>query len=154
MKLAKQNLINREVEVDRKKLLVILHENRAKHIAEYNLAMNGYKTKLLEKIDEAYEKAKKSVDENYKKVREKSASLTDEQIKQQNDYITLLSAIDVEMKVPRCYDKEYSAAIDLTEWDVNDTMKLSYAEFTCFVKDEWDWKSDFNTVLGMYSEKN
>ena len=54
------------------------------------------------------------------------------------------------MRVPRCFKDEYDDAIDMAKWDVRETLVLTYAEFTCFVRDEWDWKSGFEAVSMIY----
>ena len=61
-----------------------------------------------------------------------------------------IDGISVEMKVPRSYAKEYDAAIDMAKWDVRETLELSHAEFTCFVRDQWDWKAGFEAVSMLY----
>ena len=61
-----------------------------------------------------------------------------------------MDSISVEMRVPRCYDKEYDAAIDMAKWDVRETLELTHAEFTCFVRDQWDWTSEFTAISAMY----
>ena len=143
----------RKVEVNRLKLVDILRANLKKHIAEYNEAMAGYKAELLDRINQAFDKAEQQLAAERKKLADKVAGFTDEDILKQNDYITLVNAIGVEMKVPRSYAKEYEAAIDMAEWDVRETLELSHAEFTCFVRDQWDWKSDFEAVTSIYNVK-
>ena len=91
------------------------------------------------KLEKQYEEAKRHV-----------ACLTDAEIENQRDVITLLDAFHVEMKVPRCFKKEYDAAIDMARWDVRETLVLTYAEFTCFVRDEWDWKRGFDAITAVY----
>lgn len=150
MRMAKQNLAGRSVEVNRARLIQTLIANKEQHVKDYNEAMAGYKSQLLKRIDEAFEKAKMSINASYIKIKEKVSNFTDEDILKQSDSFVIFNEICVDMQVPRCYDKEYQAAIDLASWDVNDTIELSYAEFVCFVKDEWDWKADFAQVTNFY----
>ena len=42
------------------------------------------------------------------------------------------------------------AAIDMAKWDVRETLELTHAEFTCFVRDQWDWKSGFEAISQIY----
>lgn len=42
------------------------------------------------------------------------------------------------------------AAIDMAKWDIRETLVLTHAEFTCFVRDQWDWKSGFEAVSMLY----
>ena len=78
------------------------------------------------------------------------AAFTDADIAKQQDFVTLVEDVTIQMKVPRSYAKEYEAAIDMAEWDVRETLELTHAEFTCFVRDQWDWKSGFEAVSNLY----
>ena len=151
---ARMDLEKRNVEVDRKKLIETLELNRTKHIADYEEAMAGYKAILLAKIDEAFADAKKQLEAKYEKTKAKVAVFTDEDISKQRDSFTLIEGISVEMKVPRSYADQYDAAIDIANWDVKPTLELTHAEFTCFVRDQWEWKSGFEAVSMMYKNSN
>lgn len=150
---AQRDQEKRIVTVDRVKLISILKENRQKHSDEYEEAMAGYKNVLLSKIDESFAEAKKSLEDRYEKTKAKVSNFTDEDISKQNDYFTLIDEISVEMKVPRSFVKEYDAAIDMAVWDVRDTLDLTYAEFTCYVRDMWDWKGSFEAISAIYKFK-
>ena len=149
--MAQQDLRNRKVEVNRLKLIETLKSNKDKHVKEYEDAKAGYKSALLTKLDAAVEDARKSIEKQYTKRKEEIGAITDEDIENQQDYVQLLPAVTVQMKVPRSYAKEYDAAIDIATWDVRDTLELSNAEFTCFVRDEWDWKGEFTATSKMYA---
>ena len=153
MKSALEDQSQRVVEVDRERLLAALIANKEKHVAEYNEAMEGYKSVLLQKIDEAFKNAKKELEESERLIKEKVENFTEEDIKKQRDYIAIVNPINVEMKVPRSFESEYNAAIAIATWDVNKTMKLSAAEFNCFVRDEWDWKPNFEAISAIYKAK-
>lgn len=140
----------RTVEVNRLKLIETLEINRKKHMQDYEDAMAGYKAVLLSKIDEAFDGAKKELESKYEKTKSRVLAFTDADIARQRDSFTLIDDITVEMKVPRSYTKEYDAAIDMAMWDVRETLELTHAEFTCFVRDQWDWKSGFDAVSSMY----
>jgi hypothetical protein len=150
---AKMDQVKRTVEVDRHSLIDTLEENRAKHIKDYEESMEGYKTVLLDKINKAFDNAKKELDTTFEKMKSRVSSFTDEDISKQQDHFVLVDYITVEMRVPRSYVKEYDAAIDMAKWDVRKTLELTHAEFTCFVRDQWDWKSDFETISTLYKAK-
>lgn len=151
---ARMDQERRIVEVDRQKLIETLMANRTKHIADYEEAMAGYKTILLSKIDEAFDDAKKQLEVRYEKTRNKVVLFTDADIAKQRDSFVIIDGIVVEMKVPRSYAAEYDAAIDIAKWDVKPTLELTHAEFTCFVRDQWDWKSGFDAVSNLYKNGN
>lgn len=146
---AQQHMEQRKVEVNRKQLIETLESNKKKHVAEYQEAKAGYRAVLLKKIDESFSHATKSLDRKRDELIRWAKDLSDEELAKTHDTVVLLNHIMLEMKVPRCYAAEYDAAIDIAKWDVRETLELSYAEFTCFVRDQWDWKSEFReTYLG------
>lgn len=151
--MAQRDQENRQIEVSREKLIETLVANREKHILEYEEAKAGYKAVLDKKIDEAAVSARLKLERQYEEAKRHVAGLTDADIEDQRDSITLLDAFYVEMKVPRCFKKEYDAAIDMAKWDVRDTLVLTYAEFTCFVRDQWDWKRGFEAISAIYKSK-
>ena len=141
---------NRTVEVNREKLLETLNLNKSKHIKDYLEAKEGYRTVLLEKVEAAFADARSSLEQKHLRVKRQISEMTDAEIEKQRDNITIVDSISVEMRVPRCYDKEYDAAIDMAKWDVRETLELTHAEFTCFVRDQWDWTSEFAAISAMY----
>lgn len=143
----------RTVEVNRFRLLTTLSTNKEKHVAEYEEAMAGYKAVLLEKLEESFADAKNKLEEKHAKIKAKIEKFTDSDISKQHDTFLLVEQVTVEMKVPRSFEKDYDAAIDMAHWDVRDTLELTHAEFNCFVRDQWDWKSGFEAVSTMYKNK-
>lgn len=141
---------NRIVQVNRTNLIKTLEENLTKHSNDYQEAMGGYRAVLLNKAFKAFEDAKQKLAEREKYMLAKIEGLSDADIVAQRDIILLIDSVTVEMKVPRSYEEEYRAAIDMFKWDVRETIELTYAEFTCFVRDQWDWKSGFNAISELY----
>lgn len=140
----------RKITVGRKKLLEKLKENREKHAAEYKLAVAGYKEVALKKLSDAREKSRKELEKNLDIVRGKINDFSAETATEYRDFLMLVSAVQVELKVPRNYTDKYDAAIDMVDWDVNETLELSYSEFQCFVRDIWDWTDDFRFTNSAY----
>lgn len=147
---ARRDLSQRIVEVNRLELIQKLKANLDKHIADYAEAKAGYKAVLSAKIEEEFGKAKKQLVKDRKRALERVSGLTDEQIDEQSEHITVVPGSTVRMAVPKSYAKEYQAAIDMATWDVRDSLELTMAEFNCFVRDEWDWKLEFDNVSKMY----
>lgn len=139
----------REVEVNRMKLIETLEKNKEQHVKDYKEALAGYKEKATEKLSEEYLKAKVSLEKNLEQARKKIQDF-DPEDPESTGYLQLINGVKVEMRVPYNYEDEYDAAIDLAKWDVNETIKLSFFEFQCFVRDKWDWKDDFTAVSSMY----
>ena len=147
---AQEDQKKRTVQVERKRLIKTLEENLANHIKDYEEAMLGYKNALLSKIDKAFSEAKEKLEKKHVKAKLQVSELTDADIVKQRDNIVLIEPVSVEMKVPRSYAKEYEAAIDMAKWDIREYLELTHAEFTCFVRDQWDWKSGFEAVSMLY----
>ena len=100
------------------------------------------------KLNEAKQAATRRIEMNFKKIKSDLEDFQDGD--QRSDYITLIQQENLYLPVPRNYSEAYDAAIDLAEWDVNDTLVLTYAEFQCFVRDEWDWTEEFVGNTCMY----
>lgn len=151
--LAKRDMQERTVEVDREKLVKQLEDNLAKHKAAYKTALAGYKALALQKLNEGFEQAKVKLDKNLQ-----IATLAINQFDPASptchvsDYITLVQAVTIDLKVPRDYSKAYETAIDMAKWDVRETLELTHAEFQCFVRDVWDWKEEFDAINATYSQ--
>lgn len=148
---AQQDMQERVVEVDRKNLVVKLKDNKKKHIDEYNEAIANYKQLALEKLEAGYKKAKVSLDKQVDLLRVKINQFDESSPDMGRGFLQLVDAITVDMPVPRNYTEEYDAAIAIAEADVNETLELSYAEFTCFYRDKWSWKTSFETTMCFYN---
>jgi len=148
--IARQDQENRTVEVNRRSLLSILEVNCEKHVSQYEDALEGYTEALAAKIDESFEAAKIELEKRHVAMKAKVASMTEADILKRSDTIVILDKIVAEMKVPRSYENEYRSAIAIATHDVRETLVLSYAEFTCFVRDQWDWKKEFVDVATSY----
>lgn len=144
---------DRQVEVNREKLVAILRDNKQKHIKEYDEAVLGYREMALEKLQSEYEKAKVSIERNLEKSKVLIQEFDPSASKKHSDWLTLVEAVNVQLPVPRNFSKEYDAAIDMASWDVRETLELTHAEFQCFVRDVWDWSNDFFEVSKRYTEK-
>lgn len=149
--IARQDQQSRKVEVDRIKLIEKLTENKQKHVAEYDAAIKGYKSELLDRLNKSYNEAKKTLKKNFTKIKNQVSNLSEEDIENQNDSLCFIDEIYIHMQKPKSYEKEYDVAIDMMKWDVRDTVELTYAEFTCFINDDWSWKRDFKKLHKMYS---
>ena len=153
-RIAQMEQAQRTVVVDRVELVDRLEQNREEHLKDYTEAMHGYKKTLAEKLDDAFDdafaNAKTKLAMIYASTKDRVAKFTDTDIEKQRDTFTFLDSIYVEMKVPRSYVKEYDAAIAMANWDVRETLELTHSEFTCFVRNEWDWSNDFALTSAIY----
>lgn len=142
---------DRTVEVNRLKLIETLKTNREKHAKSYEAAILGYKGAAISKLQEANAEAHRALDKNLQKCLIELQDFNPERAEQQADRLILVQQFAVDLKVPRNYTDSYDAAIALAEWDVRETLELSYSEFQCFVRDIWDWTEEFHMTAMSYS---
>jgi hypothetical protein len=147
-----RNWEERTVTVDRARLLETLKFNREKHIKEYNEAVAGYKQQAKEQLASLRVKILKSVDENFGLITNKIDAFdpTEESL---SDHITLVGTTSFTLQVPKSYEKSYSVAIQMAEWEVAETIQLKQSQFQCFVLDDWDWKTGFEKLSKSYLVK-
>tara|TARA_Y100000310_G_scaffold298970_1_gene333391 strand:- start:288 stop:761 length:474 start_codon:yes stop_codon:yes gene_type:complete len=147
---AMKDMGNRVVEVDRQDLIETLEANKVMHVADYKDSVDGYKQEALAKLDKEIASATEKLAENADEIRGKIEHFDPEVTEEVAFYIP---GINVDLPVPRCYSDQYDSAIAIAKWDVNDTMKLSQAEFRCFVQDNWSWSADFKFLNSTYTSK-
>lgn len=147
-----QDLQSREVEVNRKSLIDTLKKNKESHIKTYNESLTGYKKAATAKLKEDGLAATTQLEKRLKQVEADIEEFDPEKPHEFSDHFILIQQVVMTLPVPQSYAAEYEAAIDIAKWDVNDTMKLTFAEFQCFVRDEWDWKSEFLAISKSYTQ--
>lgn len=114
-----------EVVVKKDKLLQALQTNRAQHRAEFDKALEGYKARSVELLEEHIERIKKNKVER----------------------------IFVQLPVPEDHTDDYDRAIATLEWTVFDEVELTIREFDMYVRDNWSWKNEFATTSAMYASR-
>lgn len=140
----------RTVIVNREDLFVTLVQNRSQHIKNYEEALKNYKQELLEKVTKSFEKAEKDLSIRKQELLNRVANLTDEEVKEQDDYVVIINQVVVDMESPKCFSNEYETAIDMVKWDTRDKLELTTAEFNCFVRDKWSWSNTFEMTSMKY----
>lgn len=149
---AMQNHQNRKIEVSVKRLLEQLRENRVKHVSDYEEAMASYKERRREKVIEATAAAHDALKKSESKHLQMLQDMTDEEILREPDVLQLARAVTVDLQVPHNYVEVYDEAIASLEWEQNDTIVITMAEFNCLVRDHWDWKVEFTRVTQLYKK--
>lgn len=147
---AKAELQARKVTVERKRLLEQLRENRAQHLQRYGEAIAGYVQQVKAKMHEEYERGMAGAARQFTKVLAQVDEFDPLRPELTRDTWKVTDSISVTLAVPRNYIDMYDAAIAIAEWETGAEMELSYAEFQCFVRDEWDWKDEFSRVTMSY----
>lgn len=109
---------NREIEVNKTKLIETLYENKSKHIKEYNESITAWRDNIMQAVDKIKEKIQESPDV---------------------DPTHLISRI----RKPHNHSDQYNTVIGMMEMDVKENVTISQSDYMYFIKDEWDWKRDF-----------
>jgi hypothetical protein len=115
----------RSVKMKKDELLMIVRQNKIKHIAEYDEAVNDYKT-LTVKITK--ENAKLANTGDLEKIKE-------------------IKGIP---SAPRSYESDYNRAARMLELSVEDVIELEDDVFNQLVLDEWSWKQSFTVSNSSY----
>jgi hypothetical protein len=104
-------------------LLEKIRSNRDKHKRIFNEAIEGYRKKAIEELDERIEKLKagQSVD------------------------------LFISLPQPQDYTRDYNRVIAMISENLFDEIELTEAEFAQYVLDDWQWKRDFLSVSNTYT---
>lgn len=114
-----------EVVVPKEKLVETLTANRDAHRAIFDEALEGYKTRSVELLEEHIERIKKGKVER----------------------------IVVSLPVPEDHTDDYDRALTSLEWSIFDEVELSMREFDQYVRDNWAWKGEFTATTSMYNNR-
>lgn len=113
------------VVVQKDKLVETLTANRDAHRAIFEEALEGYKTRSIELLEEHIERIKKGKVER----------------------------IMVSLPVPEDHTDDYDRALTSLEWSIFDEVELSMREFDQYVRDNWSWKGEFTATTSLYNNR-
>lgn len=111
------------VKVKKDALLETVTANRDKHRTIFLEAVDGFRTKAIEMLEQRLAEAKTG--------------------KRINVYINLPTPID--------QTREYNKIIKMLEMSVDDEIELTQAEFGMYVMDDWGWKKQFSATNSAYT---
>src|SRR5665213_480580 len=103
--------------IEKSKLLAILTENRTKHRAIFEEAVDGYGKQALELLEKNLDALKK------------------------NKYYR----VGVYLNAPMDQTADYDRAIKMVEMTTDTEIVLQEADFKGYVMDDWAWKQRFDT---------
>ena len=115
------------IKMNRTELLKIVRENQIKHVAEYNEAVEDFKTLVV-----------KIAKENLKAVN--------------TGELEKIARVRQFPQPPRSYEKEYGRAIRMLELSVEDVIEVEELIFNQLVLDEWSWKQAFAAMSASYKQ--
>jgi hypothetical protein len=122
---------DREVKVRRDELLSVLHQNRERHIQEYEAACVGYRDVALRRIEEGFQEARDVVN----------------RLKEGQ---TVAVGFRISLSVPVSFEKAYDQIIRMMEMSVDTEIVLTASQFACFVMDDWEWKEEWASSNAQY----
>jgi hypothetical protein len=112
-----------------------LKKNRAEHEEIYNEAVEGYREKFIEALNETI----KMVEEKRNELREKRLP---------SSYLE--SPIN-RLRSPSNSLKEYDTVLEMLELTPDETIVLDQDQYNCYMKDNWYWMKEFLTTNSAYS---
>lgn len=118
------------IKVNKTKLLTSLAQNKAKHVADYKQAMQGWKKEVMEiVIREANNLSNTSDFSSF--------------IRRNNPIFDISAA-------PVSRESDYNQAIEMLEYCSDIEIELQTHQYNAYVKDEWNWKSHWNLSNSKY----
>lgn len=123
------------LKVKKNELLEKLRANKESHVKKYVESLATYKANVITALEEIHSALGSKIED-----------IKSEKAKPD----TGIDTFDLHsLKRPKSREKEYQRAIAKMEWaQVDDGLiPLSEDDFNCYVLDEWDWQSDFNSSV-------
>lgn len=111
------------IRVSRDELLEKLRENRTKHEADFQLALEGYTKLAIKELEDKLEAVKAGTE--------------------LDQYLSNVKPID--------HTGDYDDAIDMLEMSRDSEIELSQSQFKMYVKDDWGWKRDWIGSNAVYA---
>lgn len=113
----------RTITVNVPDLLVTLTENRDSHRATFDKAMEVFRVKAIEVLDEQIKAIQRGgVPDRY-----------------------------LRLPVPEEHTSDYDRAIEMLRWHQGDSIELTEGEFTQYVQDDWGWRQSFMSNTTSYT---
>lgn len=111
-----------EIRVDKNKLLKTLKKNRDAHREVFEKAMDAYKTKAIEMLNDHIERIKANAPER----------------------------VVISLPMPEDHTDDYDHAIEMIEWSLDDELWLDTSEFATYVRDDWGWMKQTTATAAFY----
>lgn len=117
----------RSVNVSRVQLLEKLRENLEIHKKEYEEALAEFKARLIEDLQLAVKKVKKT------------------------DDVMDLEKFKFKISFPEDHSQDYQDVIEMLEMSTDDTINLDAQSFKAYIKNEWVWQQSFKMTKALYN---
>lgn len=113
------------VRVDKETLLNRIKINRDQHRTIFEEALEGWKKKVIEVLEERYEDALKGKNFN----------------------------IAIHMPRPEDHTDQYDTVIELLSMSLDEELELTQHDFACYALDKWQWQAAFLTASASYGSR-
>jgi len=113
------------IKVRKNHLLQTLKENRENHVGSYEEALEAYRQKSIELLEEHIERIRTGAVEK----------------------------VFVSLPPPENYEEEYDRAIAMVEWHEEHLIELDEHQFDNYVRDQWNWKDKFIQTNSLYTDR-
>ncbi|MHA2280269.1 MAG: hypothetical protein ACXAC5_05380 [Promethearchaeota archaeon] len=120
----------------KEEVIATLKKNRAEHQEIYDEAVEGYRKKLVEALNETIEM-----------VEEKRSELEEKRLPKPHLKEYPLSGLSV----PGSSLKEYDTVLEMLSLTPDETIVLDQDQYNCYMKDNWYWMKDFLVSNSAYS---
>jgi len=110
------------IEMPKTKVIEILNENKEEFTFVYKTLSEEYEKKVDAAVEDAVEKVKKH-----------------------RDRINRYSLDLYNLRKPNNHTEDYNLAVDMLASCSNDTITLSPDDFKKFIKNKWEWTSEYGT---------
>lgn len=113
--------------IQKEKLREIVQRNRDNHRGEFEKALGEYKKAVIHYLGEQIKRAEQGlIVDNY-----------------------------ISIPQPEDHTVDYDQVLEMLDLSVDDTIELTYRDFSQYVRDDWGWKGQFattNATLAAYNE--
>ncbi len=115
-----------EITVQKEQLRSLIEENRTKHRAAFEEALEAYRAEAVRILDERI----RDVRENRK--------------------------VDVAFRLvrPEDHTADYDTVLGMLAMHLGDEVKITFDQYRCFVEDDWGWRDQFATLYNTYTGKD
>jgi len=118
---------------DKNEVLDKLEKNMVQHVAEYEEACKNYRDEALAAVEVGMQR------------------LMDQITGLKEGEVMELAAVYFSLPVPVSYERVYDQAIKMLQMTTQKEIRLSSAEFACYILDEWDWRDEYLTSTLSYT---
>ena len=112
------------ITVNKEQLLTTITANRATHRDQFLTAQKRYREVVIEELDKRLEAARKGGPIN----------------------------LGFSLPEPRDYTDSYDTAIEMLQWELEDTVVLDEESFRRYVLNKWSWAQQFAGSTQVYLE--